>query len=193
MAFVMEIIMKTWIAFIGLVVLSVTVSAQDYEGSKFEFGAGADGYGILGAVGGPSKNLGPEIYAEYRYGFNEHFSCGAKLSYKFGKVTTENYRETGMTKEVLCYHQPEMKFLAEYMILKAGLVRPYVGVNLGAGSLFETDHSSIDKTMYGLVGPSIGIQIWRLRLALNREYAFNAEKGFISDVSSYGITLGYVF
>lgn len=189
----MDIIMKNLIAFISFVLLSVTALAQDYEGSKFEFGAGADGYGILGVVGGPSKNLGPEIYAGYRYGFNELFSCGVKLSYKFGKVTTENYKETEMTNEVFYYHQPEMKFIAEYMILKAGLVRPYVGVNLGAGCLFETNNSSTSKTMYGLVGPSIGVQIWRLRLALNREYAFNAEKGFISDVSSYGITLGYVF
>ncbi len=189
----MEISMKTWIAFISFVLLSVTALAQDYEGSKFELGAGVDGYGIVGAVGGPSKNLGPEIYAEYRYGFNEHFSCGAKFSYKFGKVTTENYKETEITKEMFYYHQPEMKLLTEYMILKTGLIRPYVSVNLGLGGLFDRNNSSNNKSVYGLVGPGIGVQIWRLRLALNRDYAFNAEKGFISDLSSYGITLGYVF
>ncbi len=189
----MEISMKTWIAFISFVLLSVTALAQDYEGSKFELGAGVDGYGIVGAVGGPSKNLGPEIYAEYRYGFNEHFSCGAKFSYKFGKVTTENYKETEITKEMFYYHQPEIKFLTEYMILKSGLIRPYVSVNLGLGGLFDRNNSSNNKTVYGLVGPGIGVQIWRFRLALNRDYAFNAEKGFISDLSSYGITLGYVF
>lgn len=91
------------------------------------------------------------------------------------------------------YHQPEMKFLTEYMILKTGLIRPYVSVNLGLGGLFDRNHSSNNKTVYGLVGPGIGVQVWRFRLAVNRDYAFNADNGFISDLSSYGITLGYVF
>ncbi len=184
--------MRTWILAISLICLSIASKAQDCSSSKFEFGVGVDGYGILGSVDATKKNLGPELYLEYRYGFNSHFFVGVNASYKFGKVTTENYKETETTSESFSYHQPELQMLAEYMITKSGLVRPYIGVNLGGGSLFNSGSASNDKNVYGLVGPRIGVQIWHFRLALNRDYAFNAN-GFLSKESSYGITLGYVF
>ena len=79
--------MKRIITFILAISLgsSLLLSAQDKDKHNYDVGIGINAYGVLGAVGGPSRNISPGFLFEYRYdtptgltSVRRHFSSMAR-------------------------------------------------------------------------------------------------------------------
>ena len=76
----------------------------------------------------------------------------------------------------------------------AKVVRPYIGAGAGAGMMIEkASTGTSDTSIYGTIGPRIGLQIWRFRLALEFDFAYNMQYGFLSTETATGLSLSYVF
>ena len=67
-------------------------------------------------------------------------------------------------------------------------------VGLGAGMLVkDMSVGYTDTGIFGVIGPRVGVQIWRFRLALEFDFAFNGEYGFLHTETSTGLNLGFTF
>lgn len=176
-----------------LVCSSSLLSAQEKDRHNFEAGAGINIYGILGVMGGPSREFGPGIHFEYRYDYSDRVDFGGRLYYKYGEGHSAF---TGEPTWGLVYNQVGLKAVTDFNMRPGKLVRPYIGAGLGAGAIhthrISAQHND-DTALYGTIGPRIGLQIWRLRLALEFDFAFDGQYGFLSTETATSLTLSYTF
>lgn len=164
------------------------------HGSVYEVGAGVDVYGILGSVGGPSRNAGPEVSFTYRYCFGGHFDAGASISYMYSNGRQAKATESGDECRRISFNQLNIKEIADWNMFPERMISPFVGAGIGGDMSFKKpeDASASHKT-YGVVGPRIGVQIWRFRLSADFDYAFDAKSGFLSTETSKAFCISYVF
>ena len=183
----------TCIAILLLVCACTMLNAQERDKHNYEAGIGLNVYGILGMEGGPSRNASLGAYFEYRYDYAEHFDFGGQINYTHGKGRSAF---TGEPTWGIVYNQINLKGVADYNICPKRAVSPYIGAGLGCGVLFtarESEHgNSVDK--FGIVGPRIGLQIWRIRTALEFNFAFGGGySGFLNTESSTALNISYTF
>lgn len=178
----------------------VLMSAQVKHGSEYELGAGVSIYGITGSVGGPSRNPGPTAYFGYGYRFHDNFNAFLKVSYKNGNGKTDHDGINGPAGAQIrntSYRYNQMEGMAgiDYTLLPNRLVRPFVGAGIGGGVMLKNNKTSNTHHSrgYGIAGPRIGLSIWRIRLSADLCYAFDAESGFESEMSSKAFTIGFMF
>ena len=170
---------------------SVSALAQD-KPHNFEAGLGINIYG-LGAKGGPSKDFGPGFHFEYRYNYSERVDVGGRLYYKYGKGTSEFIGIDSPTWGFVDNHIG-LKGVADFNMRPGKSVRPYIGVGVG-GAVLVTTRTTGDNSseMFGTFGPRIGLQIWRFRVAIESDIAFNGRYGVLSPVTAHSLTLSYTF
>ena len=176
---------------VTLVISSVSAFAQD-KPHNFEAGLGINIYG-LGAVGGPSKDFGPGFHFEYRYNYSERVDVGGRLYYKYGKGTPAF---TGMDSPTWGFvdNHIGLKGVADYNMRTGKSVRPYVGLGLGGAALVTTRTNGDNSSeMFGTFGPRIGLQMWRFRVAIESDIAFNGRYGVLSSETAHSLTLSYTF
>ena len=177
-----------------LVLTCISVLAQDKGKNSYEIGVGVNAYGIFWTVdGAPSRDVSPGAYFEYRYNSNEHFSFGIQVGYKYG---TGHSAITGdcIPKELI-YNQAGLKIVAEYLMLPNIPVKPYIGIGLGKGILFtdsKTNDISYSTNAFTTVGPRIGLQIRKIRAALEFDFA-TKHYDMLPTKSSASLNFGYVF
>ena len=166
--------------------------AQVKHGSEFEIGAGVSMYGITGSVGGVSRNAGPAAYFSYGYRFHDNVGASLKLSYKNGNC---DYMTDSEPSRRVSYKGNQVEALAgvDYVMLPDRLVNLFVGAGIGGGVLFEKSNGTCDNGWYGVVGPRIGVSIWRIKLSADLCYAFDGKYGFESSMSSKVLTVGFMF
>lgn len=186
--------MKRLVVLIASLLACVPLSAQQKDKHNFEVGADLNVYGILGAVGGPSRGLAPGAFFEYRYDFTDHIDFGAQLSYDHSSGKSA-FTGSDTPRWGIVYNQVALKAVADYNMCPNRLVRPYIGVGLGAGLLVEDVSAGFTDTsdVFGVVGPRIGVQIWRFRLTLEFDFAFDGQYGFLHTETSTGLNLGFTF
>ena len=183
----------TCIAILLLVCTCTMLNAQVKEKHNFEAGIGLNVYGILGMEGGPSRNPSLGAYFEYRYNDTEHFDFGGQINYTHGNGRSAF---TGEPTWGIVYDQVNLKGVADYNFCPKRLVSPYIGAGLGCGVLFASRKAgradSVDK--FGIVGPRIGLQIWRIRTALEFNFAFGGGyNGFLNTESAAALNVSYTF
>ena len=185
--------MKRIVITLFLLANAVLGFAQQKNTSNFEIGGGINAYGILGACGGPIRYFGPGAYFEYRNAFAEHFDVGAQLNYKRGDGESA-FIGDGAPGYDIKYNQIGLKAVADYNVCPSRLASPYFGVGLGVGELYEkTGKGTKHNEMYGTLCPRIGVQVWRIRLAIEVDFAYNGEYGFLSTPTSTALNIGFTF
>ena len=172
-----------------LVGFSTLASAQE-KPHNYEVGAGVNVYGILGSVGGPGRSLGPGVHFEYRYDLSDRLDVGARAYYKYGDGRSA---PTGEPTYGITFNQIGLKAVADYNFRPGKLLRPYIGVGAGAGVLFDKTYMGTDSSTYGTVGPRLGLQLWRFRAALEFDFAYDFDYGFLSTETATSLTLSYTF
>ena len=127
--------MKRIITFIAALTLgsSLLLSAQEKDRHHYDAGVGLNAYGILGSVGGPSRNNSLGFLFEYRYDYTDRVDFGAQALFKHGKGHSAF---TGGPTWGLTYNQIGLKGVADYNGRPGKLVRPYIGAGFGGGMLF---------------------------------------------------------
>ena len=182
------------IAFFIVFLFATTIvpcMAQEQGKHSYEVGAGINAYGILGAVGGPGRTLGPGVHFEYRNSISDRFDLGGRIYYKYG---TGKSAPTGGPTWGIVFNQVGAKAVADFIMRPAKVVRPYIGAGAGAGMMIEkASTGTSDTSIYGTIGPRIGLQIWRFRLALEFDFAYNMQYGFLSTETATVLSLSYVF
>lgn len=174
-----------------LVISSISAFAQD-KPHNFEAGLGINIYGI-GAVGGPGKGLGPGFHFEYRYNYSERVDVGGRLYYKYGKGRSEFVGIDSPTWGFVDNHIG-LKGVADYNMRPGKSIKPYIGVGLGAVALLTTRTTGDNSSeMLGTFGPRIGLQIWRIRVAIESDIAFNGQYGVLNSETAHSLTLSYTF
>ena len=176
---------------VTLVISSVSAFAQD-KPHNFEAGLGINIYG-LGAVGSPSKDFGPGFHFEYRYNYSERVDVGGRLYYKYGKGTSAF---TGMDSPTWGFvdNHIGLKGVADYNMRTGKSVRPYIGLGLGGAAMVTTRTNGDNSSeMFGTFGPRIGLQMWRFRVAIESDIAFNGRYGVLSSETAHSLTLSYTF
>ena len=171
---------------------STMVSAQKGDKHHFDVGVGLNGYGIIGYVGGPERDLSPSVFLEYRFGLTKHIDIGLQANYRFGKGETA---PTGVEPtQSIKYNQIGAKAVADYIFLASFPVRPFIGAGIGLGNLY-THISSGSKfdDFFGSVGPRVGVEVWRFRLSLEFDFAFDGQYGFISTETASTLNLSFSF
>ena len=103
----------TCIAILLLVCACTMLNAQERDKHNYEAGIGLNVYGILGMVGGPSRNASLGAYFEYRYDYAEHFDFGGQINYTHGKGRSAF---TGEPTWGIVYNQINLKGVADYNI-----------------------------------------------------------------------------
>ena len=148
---------------------------------------------LLGAVGGPSKDFGPGFHFEYRYNYSERVDVGGRLYYKYGKGTSAFTDIDSPTWGFVDNHIG-LKGVADFNMRSGKSVRPYIGVGVG-GAVLVTTRTTGDNSseMFGTFGPRIGLQIWRFRVAIESDIAFNGRYGVLSPETAHSLTLSYTF
>ncbi len=187
--------MKRIITFIIALSLGASLlsSAQEKDRHHYDAGVGLNAYGILGFVGGPSRNISPGFLFEYRYDYTDRIDFGAQALFKYGKGHSafigEDYPILGLT-----YNQIGLKEVADYNGRPGKLVRPYIGAGFGGGALFtqRTDGTN-DTDIFGTIGPRLGLQIWRFRIGLEIDFAFDGQYGFLSTETATALNLSFSF
>lgn len=187
--------MKRIITFIIALTLGTSLlsSAQEKDRHNYDAGVGLNAYGILGFVGGPSRNISPGFLFEYRYDYTDRIDFGAQALFKYGKGHSafigEDYPILGLT-----YNQIGLKAVADYNGRPGKLVRPYIGAGFGGGALFtqRTDGTN-DRDIFGTIGPRLGLQIWRFRIGLEIDFAFDGQYGFLSTETATALNLSFSF
>lgn len=182
------------IAILLLVCTCTFLNAQVRDKHNYEAGIGLNVYGILGMVGGPSRNTSLGAYFEYRYDCTERFDLGGQINCTYGNGRSAF---TGEPTYGIVYYQTNLKVVGDYNICSPQkLVRPYIGAGLGGGVLYtgrKACHGdSVEK--FGIVGPRIGLQVWRIRTALEFNFAFGGGySGFLNTESSTALNISYTF
>lgn len=187
--------MKRIITFIIALSLGTSLlsSAREKDRHNYDAGVGLNAYGILGFVGGPSRNISPGFLFEYRYDYTDRIDFGAQALFKYGKGHSafigEDYPILGLT-----YNQIGLKAVADYNGRPGKLVRPYIGAGFGGGALFtqRTDGTN-DTDIFGTIGPRLGLQIWRFRIGLEIDFAFDGQYGFLSTETATALNLSFSF
>ena len=187
--------MKRIITFIIALSLGTSLlsSAQEKDRHHYDAGVGLNAYGILGFVGGPSRNISPGFLFEYRYDYTDRIDFGAQALFKYGKGHSafigEDYPKLGLT-----YIQIGLKAVADYNGRPGKLVRPYIGAGFGGGALFtqRTDGTN-DTDIFGTIGPRLGLQIWRFRIGLEIDFAFDGQYGFLCTETATALNLSFSF
>ena len=185
--------MKRIITFIAALTLgsSLLLSAQEKDRHHYDAGVGLNAYGILGAVGGPSRNISPGFLFEYRYDYTDRVDFGAQALFKHGKGHSAF---TGGPTWGLTYNQIGLKGVADYNGRPGKLVRPYIGAGFGGGMLFtKRDTGTNDTDIFGIIGPRLGLQIWRFRVGLEVDFAFDGQYGFLSTETTTALNLSFSF
>lgn len=187
--------MKRIITFILAISLgsSLLLSAQDKDKHNYDVGIGINAYGVLGVVGGPSRNISPGFLFEYRYDYTDRIDFGAQALFKHGKghsaFTGGDYPTWGLT-----YNQIGLKAVADYNGRPGKQVRPYIGAELGGGALFtQRTNGTNDTDIFGTIGPRLGLQIWRFRVGLEIDFAFDGQYGFLSTETATALNLSFSF
>jgi len=160
----------------------------------YDLGGGVNLFGILGAVGGPGRELGPGAYFEYRYAFAEHFDIGGQVNFKCGKGHSAYSGPESPTFDFFD-NQIALKAVADYNICPSRLASPYIGIGAGAGYMFSKrlDNNEVNHYPYGILGGRIGVQIWRFRLAVECDFALTRPYGFSPEETSTALNLGFTF
>ena len=185
--------MKRIITFIIALSLgsSLLISAQEKDRHNYDVGIGVNAYGILGVVGGPSRIISPGFLFEYRYDYTDRIDFGAQALFKHGKGHSAF---TGGPTWGLTYNQIGLKTVADYNGRPGKLVRPYIGAGFGGGMLFtKRDTCTNDTDIFGIIGPRLGLQIWRFRVGLEVDFAFNGQYGFLSTETATALNLSFSF
>ena len=184
--------MKRLTTFLISVLLCIISTAQEKDRHNYEIGIGINMGNILGAVGGPGRMLGPGTYFEYRYDLTDKIDFGGQLLYKYSKGSSA-YIGDAPTFGIV-YNQVGLKAVADYTTRPNKLVRPYIGVCIGGSMMFVNTTTGINSTeVFGIVGPRLGLQIWKFRIALELDFAFNGQYGFLSTESVGALNLSYTF
>ena len=169
--------MKRIITFIAALALgsSLLLSAQEKDRHHYDAGVGLNAYGILGSVGGPSRNNSLGFLFEYRYDYTDRVDFGAQALFKHSKG--HSAFTGGPT-----WGRP------------GKLVRPYIGAGFGGGMLFtKRDTGTNDTDIFGIIGPRLGLQIWRFRVGLEVDFAFDGQYGFLSTETATALNLSFSF
>lgn len=176
--------------FILFVMAGVSASAQGKK-HHYEAGVGINMYG-LGAVGGPSKDFGPGFHFEYRNDYTERVDFGGRMYYKYGKGRSAFTGDS--TTWGFVDNHIGLKGVADYNARPGKSVRPYIGAGLGA-AVMVTNRTTGENSCeaFGTFGPRVGLQMWRFRLALESDIAFNGRYGILSSESAHSLTLSYTF
>lgn len=184
--------MKRILIFAALLLgASVLSSAQVKDRHNYEVGVGVNAYGILGMVGGPGRYLGPGLHFEYRYDLADRFDVGGRIYYKYGKGHSAF---TGEPTYGIVYNQAGVKAVADFNMCPGKSVRPYIGVGTGLGMITEKANGyKATASAYGTVGPRIGLQVWRFRVALEFDFAYNGRYGFIGTETATGLNVSFTF
>lgn len=174
---------------------AVGAAARDKGPHRFEVGAGADIYGLLGMVGGPVQHPGPRVFFEYRYFITDGWNAGVNVAYQFH--TSDSSPQPPEPSFGFSNHIPGIVALTEYVFLPGRKVRPFVGGGMGFSALWQVyddpGRQSPGIQCYGLLYPRVGVEFFgHLRLALEFRYAWEGEYGFSND-SSKGLSLSWVF
>ncbi len=184
--------MRRAITLLISVLLCITLVAQEKNRHNFEVGIGINMGNILGAVGGPGRGLGPGTYFEYRYNLTDKFDIGGQLNYKYSKGSSAYLVDRPTIG--LVYNQVGLKAVADYTGRPNKLVRPYIGVGIGGTMMFTNRTTGTNSTeVFGIVGPRLGLQIWKFRIALEFDFAFNGQYGFQSTESVGALNLSFTF
>lgn len=185
--------MKRTIITLILLVNAVLGFAQQKGTNGFEIGGGINAYGILGACGGPTRYFGPGFYVEHKKAIAEHFDVGVQLNYKYGNGDSV-FIGDGTPGYSIKYNQIGLKAVGDYNLCPSRFVSPYFGVGLGVGELFEkTSKSTKDNETYGTLCPRVGVQVWRFRLAIEMDFAYDFKYGFLSTPTSTALNVGFAF
>lgn len=190
-----ELTMKKTILFLLLLMSmnfgSGNLLAKDRGAHKFEIGAGADNFGILGMLGGPAHYPGPRAFFEYRYFITDGLDAGINLSYQFH--TAEGNPTPGNPVIRFVNHMPSISALSEYVFCPGRKVRPFLGAGIGLGINYKKyDTGSEYNQYYGMLYPRFGVEFFgHLRLSVELRYAWTDR--FYSYESSKGISLSWVF
>lgn len=170
------------------------LSAQEKDRHNYDVGVGLNVYGILGNVGGPSRNTSPGFLFEYRYDYTDRVDFGAQALFKSGKGHSAF---TGEPIWGLTYKQIGLKTVADYNGRPGKVVRPYVGAGFGGGALFTQmtngTNDGNDTDMFGTIGPRLGLRIWRFRVGLEIDFAFDGQYGFLSTETATALNLSFSF
>ena len=90
------------------------------------------------------------------------------------------------------FNQVGTKVVADYIMWPEKVVRPYIAA--GAGMTIEkASTGSLGTSIYGTIDPRIGLQVWRFLLALEFDFAYNMQYGFLSTETATGLSLSCVF
>ena len=184
--------MKRFFALLVIIFASCTVAmAQGRDKHNYEIGASGNIYGILGMMGGPARELGPGVHFEYRYDITKRIDIGGRLYYKYGTGTSAF---TGEPTYGIVYNQAGAKAVADFNMRPNKLLRPFVGVGAGLGMIAEK-RATGDKesSVYGTISPRIGLQIWRFRVALDFDFAYNGQYGFLGTETASSLNVGFTF
>ena len=170
---------------------SLLLSAQDKDRHNYDVGIGINAYGVLGVVGGPSRNISPGFLFEYRYDYTDRIDFGVQALFKHGKGHSAF---TGGPTWGLTYNQIGLKAVADYNGRPEKLVSPYIGAGFGGGALFtQRTNGTNDTDIFGTIGPRLGLQIWRFRVGLEIDFAFDGQYGFLSTETATALNLSFSF
>lgn len=172
---------------------SLLLSAQEKDRHNYDVGVGLNAYGIIGSYGGPSRNNSPGFLFEYRYDYTDRFDLGTQALFKHGKGRSAFTGNDSPTWE-LTYNQIGLKAVANYNGRPGKLVRPYIGAGFGGGILFtKRSIGTNDTDIFGIIGPRLGLQIWRFRVGLEVDFAFDGQYGFLSTETATALNLCFSF
>ncbi len=158
---------------------------------NFEIGGGINVFGIPGVCGGPSMDEGLGLYVEYRYNTKEWLALGLQANFKHGKGRSAY---TGGPTWVFVDNQIGLKAMADVKMLPKRVVSPYIGVGLGRGVIFTKREEKDSSTgTYGILGPRVGLQIWKIRVFVEYDFATDGFFDFSNRESSLGLNIGYTF
>lgn len=159
---------KRLLAIFAVILTCAQLYSQTTESShRFEVGAGASAFGILGTVGGIGQDFGINVFFEYRYELSDHFDIGAKIDYKYRTGETSDPPVKSFN-----IHQLGMKLLSDFKICPKRKVCPYIGLGLGVGDGILAATGNTNDEFIGLLTPRVGIQIKKhLRIAIELDYA----------------------
>ena len=186
--------MKRMLLIAFCLLLHGTVAFAQQEGKhNFEIGGGINAFGIPGGCGGPSMDAGMGLYVEYRYNTKEWLDLGLQANFKHGKGRSAFIGGDEPTWGFVD-NQIGLKAVADVKMLPKRVVSPYIGIGLGKGVIFTKREAKDNSTgTYGILGPRIGLQIWRIRVFVEYDFATDGFFDFSNRESSLGLNIGYTF
>ena len=127
--------------------------------------------------------LQPKVYGAAQYNFNDKFSVGAKILYKYAPEQISGSQITPV------YHTHNIRLLAtsDYRFISDGKYRPFVGVGIG-GSYYNANSV---KSYNCVIEPRVGLEMGKhLKLSLDLGCFINSNSYMPNDLS---LNIGWVF